>query len=177
MSSNDQRGIRQTSALALAVLALALLAQGLVVRLVTVGWVVMFGPMVTTALAGALTLVWWGNPRATLPSWAAAAPAAAPVVARVSAATLSASLVGFAVFVAVLNNQGWEALLKAYRALGGGLLEDLWGPLVWMQIVGSTAAWTLLAVGAFTLPLAVGVSVYMMFNAVDLVVNTTGWGG
>ena len=150
--------------------------------LVPAGWVFLAGVNATNVLAlfigGVITQ--------------RAKDAAVPVTAGVAAAVLTAALVGFGLFFAVVSTHGYPTMVEAYVPRGGGLLEDFWGPVAWMQITGYTATWVLFAcsaclylpwphvrealgrvaaAGALVLPLAAAGAVYGMFVALDLVLN------
>lgn len=113
------------------------------------------------------------------------------VVAGIAGAVLTAALVGFGLFFAVLNQHGYDAFLDAYRP-HGGLLEDFWQPLSWALATAFTAVWVLLtcavylyspwpiikvtcarlmAAGTLVLLIAAGIAVYQFLLAVNLSVR------
>ena len=82
-----------------------------------VGWPIWLGMLLTNTVAA---LPWGDVPRTVTDKSVA-------VIGRIAAASLTAALVGFGMFFAVLNQHGYQTLVAAYIPRGGGMLDDFWG--------------------------------------------------
>ena len=113
----------------------------------------------------------------------------AQAMAGLAGVSVTAGLVGYGLFFAVLNRQGWEALAEV-----GGLLDDFWGPIMFMEatvMAGvlalascvlylwlplrnlKTAAGVVAASATLVLPVLIGLATMSLVKALDLLVQST----
>ena len=113
----------------------------------------------------------------------------AQAMAGLAGVSVTAGLVGYGMFFAVLNRQGWEALAEV-----GGLLDDFWGPIMFMEatvMAGvlalascvlylwlplrnlKTAAGVVAASATLVLPVLIGLATMNLVKALDLLVQIT----